>query len=138
MQDIAQTLYFLANSFDLKQWQAMGECLADTIECDYRDLRGTVETCTRDDYVALRKKALGPLKTQHLFSNLVIEQDGDNATCQLSALIMRSNDDGERFDTHAMYDYCLMKQKDRWLITAIKQTVLWNQGDSTIHEGVVA
>ena len=30
-----------ANSFDLKDWQALGECLADSVYVDYSELRGT-------------------------------------------------------------------------------------------------
>ncbi|MDF1759652.1 MAG: nuclear transport factor 2 family protein [Coxiellaceae bacterium] len=138
MSGVAQTLHGLANSFDVKDWSALGGCLADKIVCDYRDLRGVVETCTREEYVQLRKEALTPLKTQHLFSNLCITEDADSAICQLSALIMRCDEDGQRFDTHAIYDYVLEKHNDRWLITQIKQSVLWNDGEASIHAAAKA
>lgn len=35
MLDVAQTLYSMANAFDLKDWSAIGACLADKVVCDY-------------------------------------------------------------------------------------------------------
>ncbi|MDF1653797.1 MAG: hypothetical protein P1U34_01695 [Coxiellaceae bacterium] len=51
---------------------------------------------------------------------------------------MRCDENGQRFDTHAIYDYVLEKHKDRWVITRIKQSELWNDGEPSIHAGVKA
>jgi hypothetical protein len=139
MNDISvlNTVNRFANSFDLKSWDALGDVLADEIVCDYRDLRGVIETLSRADYVKKRIVALDHLKTQHLFTNHEIQTMGKKADCRLNAFIIRQ-DTGAVFHTHAVYDFKLIQQDARWLITHIKQTILWNEGDSKIHAGVAS
>jgi hypothetical protein len=63
-----------ANSFDLKEWDRLGQCLADTLYTDYSELRGTPpETMSRDKFVQLRRSALQELQTHHLAGNLEID-----------------------------------------------------------------
>lgn len=136
-ESIENVLFKFANSFDLKAWQALEDTLMDTIECDYQDLRGISKTHLKSEFVSLRKQALQHLKTQHLFSNLEITVQEDRATCQLSAVIFRQDNDGKQFNSHVMYHFYLVQlQKDEWRIKKIKQSVLWNEGDSSIHKGV--
>ena len=135
VQDVKNLIACFANSFDLKDWGGLGAILADQIECDYSDFRGDVTTCKKEDYVSLREEALQPLKTQHLFSNFEIELKGNTANCRASALILRRNNEGISFDTHALYDFRLKKINNAWNIVKIKQMVLWHDGNPTIHSG---
>lgn len=136
-ESIIKVLFKFANSFDLKDWQGLEDTLMDNIECDYKGLRGTVENYSKSEYVSLRKKALNHLKTQHLFSNLQITAENKQATCQLSAVIFRQDDLGANFNSHAIYLFHLVNIKDNeWRIKKIKQTILWNEGDASIHAGV--
>jgi len=133
---INNLLFKFANSFDLKDWDGMESCLAPQVDCDYSGLRGKKETLTVKEYVALRRSALEPLQTQHLFSNLEIDisDDAHQTRCRCSALILRRR--GEQFfNTHAIYEFVCVQKNKRWLLSKIKQTVLWNEGDSTIHSG---
>ena len=113
----------------------------EIIECDYQDLRGISETCSRNEYVRLRKQALDELKTQHLFSNLEITVKGNIATCQLSAIIYRlyrQEAHDKQFNSHVIYNFQLVHLKnDEWRINKIKQSVLWNEGDPSIHKGIM-
>ncbi|MBM3857584.1 MAG: nuclear transport factor 2 family protein [Verrucomicrobia bacterium] len=133
---ISNLLFKFANSFDLKAWDEMESYLAEQVECNYTSLRGKKEALAAKDYVALRRASLEPLQTQHLFSNLEIDvHDENEATCRCSALILRRR--GEQFfNTHAIYKFTCLCQKEKWLISKIKQTVLWNEGDAEIHSGV--
>lgn len=136
---INNLLFKFANSFDLKDWDGMESCLAPQVDCDYSGLRGKKETLMAKEYVALRKEALEPLQTQHLFSNLEIDVSDDRhqATCRCSALILLRR--GELFfNTHAVYEFACVQKNKRWLISKIKQTVLWNEGDAEIHSGVAS
>jgi len=133
---INKLVFKFANSFDLKDWDGMESCLALQVDCDYTSLRGKKETLTAKEYVALRKATLERLQTQHLFSNLEIDvsDGGHQAACRCSALILRRR--GEQiFNTHAVYEFCCVQKNQRWLISKIKQTVLWNEGNSEIHAG---
>ncbi len=85
---IKNVIYCFANSFDEKNWQRLQATLADIVECDYRDLRGTYHKYTKEQFVELRIQTLQKWKTQHLFSNLEIALTAEQAHCRLSALIL--------------------------------------------------
>jgi hypothetical protein len=41
-------------------------------------------------------------------------------------------------NTHAIYEFGLIKTLGTgWLIDSIKQSVLWNDGDSTVHKAAI-
>ncbi len=133
---IQQLLNRFANSFDLKEWDALGDCLADTVFTDYSALRGTPpETITRERFVALRREALDALGTHHLAGNHEISIKGDEADARLSMLIYRKRPDGEVLDTHCLYQFQLALVAGAWRITGITQKVLWNDGNAAIHVG---
>ncbi len=134
--DISNTLSKFANSFDLKNWTDLQNTLDDVVECDYQDLRGKIDFISNVEYVKLRQQSLNHLKTQHLFSNLDITINKDTAHCQLNAIIFRKNELNQIFNTHAIYNFYLIRINKSWKINRIKQTVLWNEGDATIHQGV--
>jgi|GEM_PF-178383 hypothetical protein len=126
-----------ANSFDLKDWQSMQACLCSKIDTDYSDLRGTPpETLTAKRFVELRKKALTPLATQHLMGNHVIEADGDSAQATVSCVIFRKSTDGRTLNTHCLYFFGFRRDAEGWKISAIRQKVLINDGDTTVHSGI--
>lgn len=136
-EPIVKLLSQFANSLDLKDWQTLENTMADNIECDYQDLRGKSETYSKSKFVSLRKQALNHLKTQHLFTNLEMTIEKEYAVCQLNAIIYRQDNDGKQFNSHAIYRFHFVKlQNDEWKIEKIKQSILWNDGDSSIHAGV--
>ena len=63
MQPICNLIATFANSFDLKDWSGLTSLLANPVVCDYRDLRGTIDTFTPEAYVAKRIEALQSLKS---------------------------------------------------------------------------
>ena len=134
MQEIINTVNRFANAFDQKDWGALGAVLSDSVELDYLDLRGDKETVTRNRYVESRKAALQELETQHLMSNHVVEVGNDNAVCTASALIYRRQGE-EYFNSHAVYRFELTATGAQWSISAIKQRILWNEGNPEIHSG---
>jgi len=129
MDDIAGVISRFARSFDLKDWEGLKDVLAELIDLDYTDLRGTRETPSREQYVSLRKTALQELDTQQILSNLDIRIDGEHTSCVAPAVIFGKRDE-ERFDTHAIYRFSLVNEPSSWHISSIKQTVLWNDGKS--------
>ncbi|MDX2346986.1 MAG: nuclear transport factor 2 family protein [Legionella sp.] len=134
---ISNLLFKFANSFDTKDWEGLESTLMDTIECDYQDLRKETGHYTKAEYVNTRKKALSTLKTQHLFSNLEFYLDKKHPDCKLSAVIYRRNKADKAFDSHVMYHFELNESaRKEWKIQKIKQVVLWNEGDASIHAGL--
>lgn len=122
------------NCLDAKDWEGLESILSDNVECDYSALRGNKEIISRDEFISKRMEALNPLNTHHLISNHEVIFNGKKAKCKASAVIWRRNADKE-FNTHAIYNFQLEKKGDRWIIFAIKQEVLWNDGDPSIHAG---
>lgn len=135
MLEITNLIHGFANCFDLKDWKKLQTLLCNTVECDYSSLRGVKELLSPSDYTAARIKALQSLKTQHLFANLEIYPVSEGIQCRCQAYIRRRNET-EYFNTHAIYEFELHQIKKKWRIAKIKQTVLWNEGNPSIHKGI--
>jgi SnoaL-like domain len=131
---VEATIARFANCFDLKDWAGLEAILEEKVALDYSALRGEVGTVTRTAYVEKRRIALDPLATHHLLGNLEIRCEGEKATCRASGVIYRRS--GDRFfDSHVVYDFGLLRRDGKWRIAAIKQAVLWNDGDPALHAG---
>ena len=126
-----------ANSFDLKVWDALADCLAESLHTDYSDLRGSPpETLSRHEFVERRRTALERLQTHHLSGNHEITVEGDRGRCRASMVIWRRSDDGRVLNTHCLYDFEVSRSATGWRISSIVQKVLWSDGDATIHPGI--
>lgn len=139
IHEIQKTISRFANSFDLKDWALMKSVLCAKVVVDYSDLRGDPATeVDSDTYVQSREDALADLQTHHLIGNFEIEVLQDSARVRASSTIFRRS--GERiFNTHAIYEFGLVRAAEmRWLIHSIKQSVLWNDGDSTVHKAAIS
>lgn len=127
-----------ANSFDLKDWKRLGECLSESLYTDYRDLRGTApEIISRDEFVRLRELALRDLDTHHLSGNVEVDVAGDRAQLKVSMLINRRSQGGETLATHCLYFLGAELQDGVWRICSIRQKVFINDGNVGIHKGIV-
>ena len=97
-----------ALAFDMKDWGALRDCLADRVHTDYSDLRGApAATVDANDYVRARRDAL-----------------------ERTALASRRWDRRDRHrwrDGHMSRLYTFGARKDAsWKLDAITQRVLWN------------
>ena len=134
---ITQLVARFAHSFDLKNWDRLGECLADRVDTDYSDLRGAPpETLTRERFVELRRAALQDLSTHHLAGNVEVAVQGKTGSATVSMVIFRRSDDGQMLNTHCVYTLGLAKEHGTWRIRSIVQRVLWSDGDKSIHRGI--
>ena len=136
--EIAQLVGRFANSFDRKDWLALGLCLADEVLTDYSDLRGTpTERLSRDQFVQSRQSALATLMTHHLGGNHEIQVSGPaTAVATVSMVIYRRTADNQVLNTHCIYEFGLSKSSGAWQIDAIVQRVLWSNGNPAIHRGI--
>jgi len=134
---IQQLLARFANSFDAKDWPALGDCLADELQTDYSDLRGTPpETMSRERFLELRRSGLHGLQTQHLAKNFEISLKQNEAQTRVSMVIYRRNESGEFFNTHCLYTFGLEQIAARWVIKSIVQKVIMNEGQPSVHKGL--
>ncbi|MCH8617935.1 nuclear transport factor 2 family protein [Undibacterium sp. TS12] len=138
---IQNLLARFANSFDLKDWDALRDCLTVSVYTDYSELRGTPpEQISNQQYADLRRIALQDLLTHHVSGNTEIDLDddtGDTGKARVSSVIYRKNSQGETLHTHCLYQFGLQKQDGQWLINAIIQKVFWSDGQAGIHRGIV-
>ena len=126
-----------ANCFDRKDWAGLEALLTEEVSLDYSALRGEVGTVSRAAYVDRRRTALEALATHHLLGNLEVVTDGDTASCRASGMIYRRH--GDRFfDSHVIYEFRFVRSAGAWRIAAIRQAVLFSEGDPAIHAGVKA
>ena len=135
-EEIENTLNRFMNSFDLKDWALMANLLEPTIGVDYSDLRGGPATeISAAEYVKARAESLQHLSTQHLLTNCEVATSDSSASVGATCMIYRS--DGPRhFNSHAFYTFSPTLSGSAWKISAIKQRILWNEGDPSIHKGV--
>jgi 3-phenylpropionate/cinnamic acid dioxygenase small subunit len=135
--DIQEVIAHFATSFDVKDWDGLQSCFTESLYVDYSDLRGTPpQTVSASDYVAARREALDHLRLHHLVSNYEVDfTDSSSAVCRASMVVWRKSDT-EEFTSHCVYEFQLTRQEADWKISGITQKVLWNEGTSSIHEGV--
>jgi hypothetical protein len=123
-----------ANSFDVRAWNELAECLSDSVYTDYSDLRGTPpEAVTKADFVAARRAALEAVVTHHVIGNVEIYINGTSATSRISAVVYRRDGEGKVFTSHCMFLLGLQSRHDIWEICSIVQKILWTEGNAGIH-----
>jgi hypothetical protein len=123
-----------ANSFDVRAWDELSECLAESVYTDYSDLRGTPpEAITKADFVAARRTALQSFATHHMIGNVEIYINGSSATSRISAVVYRRDAAGTVFTSHCMFLLGLQARQDTWEICSIVQKILWTEGNAGIH-----
>jgi len=134
---VQQLIARFANSFDLKDWDGLGSCLASSLYTDYSDLRGTPpETMSRDRFVELRRAALEPLSTHHLAGNVELELGQAHGEAKVSMVIYRRSGSGEVLNTHCLYTLGVERAQKGWVICSIVQNVFWSDGQKAIHRGI--
>lgn len=126
-----------ANSFDLKDWTGLEQCLAQNVYTDYSELRGTPpELISREQFVELRRDALGDLETHHLSGNIEIAVTDDSARLRVSMVIYRRNSTGDTLNTHCLYLLGAERSDEAWVFNSITQKILINVGKTEIHSGI--
>ena len=123
-----------ANSFDIKAWDELADCLAESVYTDFSDLRGTPpDAVAKADFVAARRAALQNLTTHHLTFNLEIYINGTSATARVSSVVFRRTDAGQVLNSHCWFLFGLQSRDGRWEICSIVQKILWTDGNAGIH-----
>ncbi len=139
--EIEELLFRSMRSFDDKDWDAMRECLAESIHCDYSSFRGTPPgDIARDDYIGQRAIALAALKTQHNLSNLSIEgtETHAEAICNYAILRFAPDFDGTParfFHSYGQYQFGVVMTDNQWRIISIRQSLLVSDGNPELHAG---
>jgi hypothetical protein len=135
---LQQLVARFANSFDTKDWAGLERCLKAELHTDYSDLRGTpAERMSSARFVELRRSALHDVQTHHLSGNIEVDVKGAAGEVKVSMAIFRRSATGETLNTHCLYVFGVERVDDNWLIGSIVQKVFTNDGQTSIHRGIL-
>lgn len=124
---------------DLRDWDALGDVLADEVRLDYTSLHGgEPATLPRDEVLAQWRAGLSGLDaTQHLLGNHLVDVDGDRAvaTTQFQATHVLANPHGAPIWTlGGRYRHELARGREGWRITAVTMTATWGAGNQRVMD----
>ncbi len=129
--DISTTITDIAAGADRHDWTRVRGAFADTVTTDYTSLwGGDPVTQPADELVAGWSAFLpGFDATHHMVTNHAITSLSDtSAAAQADFTATHRLDDG-LWVLGGRYDYELEKSEDRWVVTSMTMTALWETGD---------
>lgn len=132
--EIQDATHRLVRGFDLRDWPAVEDLLANQVVTDYTAmLGGTVETRTAQDQVQYYRDHLDHLDaTMHAATTLLVDLDGDSATATVNILTWLRREaapDGPMWSNGAAGEIQLRRTAGRWLICAVTVKPAWAEGN---------
>ena len=135
---IKQVIYTYATAVDLCNWPLFRSIFTDHVEIDFSSYHGEpASTMTADEWVKCSQVIVPGLDgTQHQFSNLVIDIQGDEATARfhMQSEHFLANEDGD--NSHSIGGYYidkLVRTEDGWRICAVNLNILWKRGNPQVN-----
>lgn len=129
--DISTAIIDIAAGADRHDWTRVRDAFADAVTTDYTSLwGGDPVTQPADELVAGWSAFLpGFDATHHMVTNHAITSLSDtSATAQADFTATHRLDDG-LWVLGGRYEYELEKSNDRWVVTSMTMTALWETGD---------
>ena len=129
--DISTAITDIAAGADRHDWTRVRGAFSDTVTTDYTSLwGGDAVTQPADELVAGWSAFLpGFDATHHMVTNHTINSLSDtSATAQADFTATHRLDDG-LWVLGGRYDYELEKSDDRWVVTSMTMTAIWESGD---------
>jgi hypothetical protein len=129
--DISTAITDIAAGADRHDWTRVRGAFSDTVTTDYTSLwGGDAVTQPADELVAGWSAFLpGFDATHHMVTNHTITSLSEtSATAQADFTATHRLDDG-LWVLGGRYDYELEKSDDRWVVTSMTMTAIWESGD---------
>ncbi len=129
--EISRTITDIAAGADRHDWSRVRGAFAETVTTDYTSLwGGDPVTQPADDLVAGWSSFLPGFDTTHhmVTNHTVTSMDGDNAAAEADFTATHRIDDG-LWTLGGRYTYELERKEDRWVVTSMTMTALWENGD---------
>lgn len=135
---ITEVMVRYAWGLDLADWELYGSTLADEVLIDFRGSGMERRTWARDEWCDFAAQALGGVDArQHLATNVLVELDGDRATCR-SALFAQAYlagaAGGDENVHHGTYECELVRSESGWRITKLTTISGWISGNESLFE----
>jgi len=124
---------------DLRTWETVEACFADSVNLDYTSLVGGEPLQVTPSQIMVGWKSLLPgfQATHHQVSNFLIDLDGNEAACSANGIAYHylPNQEGENFWTVVgTYDFQLAKQGQDWKVTMMKFNFKFMMGNPHLPE----
>jgi uncharacterized protein (TIGR02246 family) len=123
---IQQLMATYAYSIDTRDYDGLMACFTDdasTVYAGYSDVLNGKEQIR-----AHMKKSLDPLEaTQHMFTNFIIETNGDMGTCKCDILAQHVQK-GERYLAGGKYSVEVRRTSGKWQIAKVSARSVWSDG----------
>lgn len=132
--EISRSITDIAAGADRHDWTRVRAAFADTVTTDYSSLwGGDPVTQSADDLVAGWAAFLpGFDTTHHMVANHAITSvDGTMATAEADFTATHRIDD-RLWTLGGRYTYALEQSGERWLVTSLTMTALWETGDRAL------
>ncbi len=140
---VSETIYLYAMGIDTKDFVLYRSIFADQVEVDFSSYEGSSVTepslLSGDQWVrGVQPLFTGLAATQHTMTNPLPVIDGDSATCRMymqAHHVYEPDKEDSWFTLGGYYDDSLVRSDlspTGWLLTGVKLTVLWRQGDHSI------
>ncbi|MEM1006587.1 MAG: nuclear transport factor 2 family protein [Pseudomonadota bacterium] len=131
---INRSITDIAAGADRHDWDRVRGAFAETVTTDYTSLwGGDPTTQSASDLIAAWSGFLpGFDSTHHMVTNeAIIALDGNRATAEADFTATHRIDDA-LWTLGGRYTYQLQQDGDRWLVTSLTMTALWETGDRAL------
>ena len=129
--EISRSITDIAAGADRHDWTRVRGAFADTVTTDYTSLwGGDPVTQPADALVAGWSKFLpGFDATHHMVTNHAITSVDQTAATAEADFTATHRIDDRLWTLGGRYSYALKRSDDRWLVTSMTMTALWETGD---------
>lgn len=130
-ESIQQLVAIYARALDERDYETIANCFAPDASAEFTGFSGAMKG--REAIDAHMKKALGPLATtQHMFTNFIIDIDGDSATLYCDAMgqhVTGTGEDAETYLSGGKYNAEMRCRQGRWEFQTLVANAIWGMGD---------
>ncbi len=132
--EITRTLTDIAAGADRHEWTRVRAAFADTVTTDYTGLwGGDPVTQLADELVAGWAAFLPGFEiTHHMVTNHTVTETTDTAAKAEADLTATHRIEDGFWVLGGRYSYDLVKDGDRWKVTSMTMTPLWETGDRAL------
>jgi hypothetical protein len=132
--DVVNRVALLA---DLRAWDDLASCFADTVEVDYRSFGEEVKHLAPAELIREWSWLNELSVTQHDVTSHIVEVDGDHARCRAHVRATHFADGGlgdNMWSCWGNYDYRLRRTADGWKVERTEFTLRSWRGNPEINE----
>ena len=131
---ISRSITDIAAGADRHDWKRVRDAFADSVTTDYSSLwGGDAVTQPTDELIASWSSFLPGFEvTHHMVTNHTITSISDTDATAESDFTATHRIEDDLWVLGGRYSYTLVKTEDRWVVTNLIMTALWETGDRAL------